>query len=109
MSIFQGHMLHKDLMVGRSPHFETKNTYLKSIKGIGDGSQRYVTCSWSEVHHLIQTNHFSFQKNKTANFGRQKTFFYVNSVVVPYAKSVAVQGHIFSQQYIVGSPDFGTV
>lgn len=38
-------MLHKDLMVGRNPHFETKNTYLKSSKGIGDGSQRYVTCS----------------------------------------------------------------
>ena len=40
-------MLHKDLMVGRNPHFETKNTYVKSIKGIGDGSQRYiyVTCS----------------------------------------------------------------
>lgn len=52
---------------------------------------------------------FQFSKNKTANFGRQKTFFYVNSIVVPYAKSVAVQGHIFSQQYIVGSPDFGTV
>ena len=45
MFIFQGHMLHKDLMVGRNPHFETKNTYLKSIKGIGDGSQRYVKCN----------------------------------------------------------------
>ena len=45
MFIFQGHMLHKDLMVGRNPHFETKNTYLKSTKGIGDGSQRYVACS----------------------------------------------------------------
>ena len=38
-------MLHKDLMVGRNPHFETKNTHFKSIKGIGDASQRYVTCS----------------------------------------------------------------
>ena len=59
MLLFQGHMLHKDLMVGRNPHFETKNTYLKSVKGIGDASQRYVTCSESEDHYLIQNNHFS--------------------------------------------------
>lgn len=45
---FEGHMLHKDLMVGHNPHFETKNTYLKSIKGIGGGTQRYVACSLTE-------------------------------------------------------------
>ena len=38
-------MLHKDIMVGHNPHFETKNTYLKSIKGVGGGTQRYVACS----------------------------------------------------------------
>lgn len=43
--IFKGHMHHKDLMVGRNSHFDTKNTHLKSIKGIGDGSQRYVACT----------------------------------------------------------------
>lgn len=31
-------MFYKDLMVGRSLYFEIKNIYLKSIKGIGDGS-----------------------------------------------------------------------
>lgn len=29
-------------MVGRNPHFESKTLYLKSVKGIGEGSQRYV-------------------------------------------------------------------
>ncbi|RMX56555.1 hypothetical protein pdam_00007227 [Pocillopora damicornis] len=29
-----------DLMVGRNPHFESKTLYLKSVKGIGEGSQR---------------------------------------------------------------------
>ena len=28
-------------MVGRNPHFESKNTNLKSNKGTGNGSQRY--------------------------------------------------------------------
>ncbi|KAJ7327348.1 hypothetical protein OS493_027038 [Desmophyllum pertusum] len=35
-----GHMLHKDLMVGRNPHFENKNSYLKGVKGIADGNKR---------------------------------------------------------------------
>ena len=37
-------------MVGRNPHFESKTLYLKSVKGIGEGSQRYViTCFRSLV------------------------------------------------------------
>lgn len=48
--IFKGHMRHKDLMVGRNPHFETKNSYLKSIKGIADGSQRYVALASSKYY-----------------------------------------------------------
>ncbi len=43
-------MRHKDLMVGRNPHFETKNSYLKTIKGIADGSQRYVALASSKYY-----------------------------------------------------------
>lgn len=52
-------MHHKDLMVGRNPHFDTKNTHLKSNKGIGDGNQRYVACTETENQCLIQNNQFS--------------------------------------------------
>ena len=42
-------MRHKDLMVGRNPHFETKSSYLKSSKGVADGSQRYVVLVSSKI------------------------------------------------------------
>ena len=46
-------MLHKDLMVGCNPHFENKNSYLKSVKGIGDGNKRYVVSSKQSDQQLI--------------------------------------------------------